>query len=100
MQGIWFHSGVREYRGDAPVNAVTDNRDLKNRREKLGLSQQDVADLLCGFDQGTGRGFHFSNVSRFETGVRDLMPPRARGERPIARADYENLLASLEASAA
>lgn len=75
---------------------VTDNLDLGTRRKRLGLSQQDIADLLCGFEAGSGQGFSFSNVSRFETGFSDSMPPRSRGERRLTRDDYDELLTQLE----
>lgn len=82
------------------MTVATDNRDLVPRRQRLGLSQQDIADLLCGFDitdeAQRGKGFHFSAVSRFETGAVDLMPARARGERRFGRADYEALLDARE----
>lgn len=79
---------------------VVDNEDLARRRRRLGLSQQDVADLLCGFDPGNpndrAKGFNFSSVSRFETGDRDSMPPARRGEPRLTRSDYEALLDRLE----
>lgn len=85
--------------------AVADNRDLAIERQRRGLSQQDIADLLCGYDPfkgpinpetgrgpEAGQGFSFSSVSRFETGSRDSMPPKARNERRLVRADYERVL--------
>lgn len=78
---------------------VTDNLDLAARRKRLGLSQQDIADLFCGFDAGSGKGFDFSNVSRFETGAIDLMPAPTRGAARLARPDYEDLLDRLETDA-
>lgn len=84
-----------ENRGARQVVTVMDNLDLGNQRKRLGLSQQDIADLLCGFEAGSGKGFNFSNVSRFETGSADSMPPRKRGERRLTRDDYEALLKRL-----
>lgn len=71
---------------------VTDNLDLAIRRKRLGLSQQDIGDMLGGIG--------FSTVSRFETGLIDSLPPRNRGERRQTREDYEALLDRLEAEAA
>lgn len=81
------------------MTTVADNRDLANDRQRLGLSQQDVADLLCGFETGSGKGFSYSSVSRFETGERDSMPPRTRGERRLGRDDYTAALTRYEAAA-
>jgi len=82
------------------VTVATDNRDLQNRRNRLGLSQQDIADIFCGFDPANeeerGKGFSFSNVSRFETGERDTMPAPRRGVPRLVREDYEDLLDRLE----
>ena len=82
------------------MTLMTDNRDLAIERQRLGLSQQDVADLLCGFDPSDpaqrGRGFNFSAVSRFETGDKQQMPAPHRGEPRIGRAEYEALIQRLK----
>lgn len=69
-----------------------DNLDLAMRRVRLGLSQAQIAERM-------GR-FHFSELSRFEHGLRDFLPSKARGERKQTRADYEAVLAQLEAERA
>lgn len=63
----------------------TDNLDLANRRIRLGLSQQEVADRMGKFNH--------SIISRFERGERDWLPPRMRGEPRQGRKEY---IAALE----
>lgn len=59
-----------------------DNKDLANRRQRVGANQPHVAHYF---------GFSFPELSKFETGRRDDLP------RGHTRAEYEALLEKLEA---